>query len=79
MCNGGPDAFAHNGWRAWLPGPDDGGTHWSTRRLARKLGTTHMAVVRVWTRYGLQPHRLRHHLVSDDAHFETKAADIIGL
>ena len=60
-------------------GPDDGSTHWSTRRLARKLGTTHMAVVRVWNRYGVQPHRLRHHMVSDDPDFETKAADIIGL
>jgi transposase len=60
-------------------GPDDGSTQWSTRRLARKLGTTHMAVARVWTRYGLQPHRLRHHMVSDDPDFETKAADIIGL
>jgi transposase len=60
-------------------GPDDGSTQWSTRRLAKKLGTTHMAVVRVWNRYGLQPHRLRHHMVSDDPDFETKAADIIGL
>ena len=60
-------------------GPDDGTTQWSTRRLGRKLKTTHMAVARVWTRYGLQPHRLRHHLVSDDPNFETKAADIIGL
>jgi transposase len=60
-------------------GPDDGSTQGSTRRLARKLGTTHMAVARVWTRYGLQPHRLRHHMVSDDPNFETKAADIIGL
>lgn len=60
-------------------GPDDGSTHWSTRRLARKLVTTHMAVARVWSRHGLQPHRLRHHMVSDDPDFETKAADIIGL
>lgn len=60
-------------------GPDDGSTQWSTRRLARKLGTTHMTVARVWNRYGLQPHRLRHHMVSDDPDFETKAADIIGL
>lgn len=60
-------------------GPDDGSTQWSTRRLARKLATTHMAVARVWRRYGLQPHRLRHHMVSDDPDFETKAADIIGL
>lgn len=60
-------------------GPDDGTTQWSSRRLAKKLGTSHMAVARVWGRYGLQPHRLRHHMVSDDPHFETKAADIIGL
>ena len=60
-------------------GPNDGRTHWSSRRLAAKLGTTHMAVARVWGRYGLQPHRLRHHMISDDPHFESKAADIIGL
>jgi transposase len=60
-------------------GPNDGSTQWSSRRLAKKLGTTHMAVSRVWNRYGLQPHRLRHHMVSDDPDFETKAADIIGL
>ena len=60
-------------------GPDDGSTQWSSRRLAKKLGTTHMAVARVWNRYGVQPHRLRHHMVSDDPDFETKAADIIGL
>jgi transposase len=60
-------------------GPDDATTQWSSRRLARKLDTTHMAVARVWSRYGLQPHRLRHHMVSDDPDFESKAADIIGL
>ena len=60
-------------------GPDDGTTQWSSRRLASKLGTTHMTVARVWSRYGLQPHRLRHHMLSDDPDFETKAADIIGL
>jgi transposase len=60
-------------------GPDDGTTQWSSRRLAGKLRTSHMAVTRVWNRHGLQPHRLRHHMVSDDPDFETKAADIIGL
>ncbi len=59
--------------------PTDGSTHWSSRRLARKLGLTHMAVARVWSRYGLAPHLLREHMVSDDPHFETKAADILGL
>lgn len=59
--------------------PGEGFTHWSSRRLAKKLGTTHMKVARVWRTYGLQPHRLRHHLLSNDPQFETKAADIIGL
>ena len=60
-------------------GPDDGSTHWSSRRLAAKLGITHMMVARIWRRHGLQPHRLRHHMASNDPEFETKAADIIGL
>ena len=60
-------------------GPDDASTQWSSRRLASKLGTTHMSAARVRKRYGLQPHRLRHHMVSDDPDFERKAADIIGL
>jgi transposase len=59
--------------------PDDGSTHWSSRRLAARLGTSHMKVARVWRRFALQPHRLRKHMMSDDPQFEAKAADIIGL
>ena len=59
--------------------PADGSTHWSTRRLAKELGVSHMMVARVWAEHGLQPHRLEHYLASDDPDFETKAADIIGL
>src|SRR5215207_475067 len=36
-------------------GPHDGSTHWSSRRLARKLGLGHMSVARIWRRHGLQP------------------------
>jgi virulence factor BrkB len=32
-----------------------------------------------WRHFGLQPHRLRRYMVSDDPEFEEKAADIIGL
>lgn len=53
--------------------------HWSTRKLARQLGTTHMRVARAWARAGLQPHRLRRYMASDDPCFEAKAADVIGL
>lgn len=60
-------------------GPPDGSTHWSTRRLAKALGVSHMMVARVWARHGLKPHRLERYMASDDPDFERKAADIIGL
>jgi transposase len=60
-------------------GPQDGSTHWSSRRLAAALGTNHMTVSRIWARHGLQPHRLRRYMLSEDPDFEKKAADIIGL
>ena len=60
-------------------GPDEGSTQWSSRLLARKLGIGHMSVARIWRRHGLQPHRLRHFMASNDPAFEAKSADIIGL
>jgi transposase len=59
--------------------PTDGSTHWSTRRLAKKLGVHHMMVARTWKKYGLQPHRVERYKASNDPDFETKAADVIGL
>ena len=59
--------------------PPDGFTHWSSRKLARHLGISHMMVARVWQRAGLKPHRIERYMASDDPDFETKAADIIGL
>lgn len=59
--------------------PTDGTTHWSTRRLAKRLGVHHMMVARVWKKNGIQPHRLERYMASDDPEFEAKAADIIGL
>ena len=59
--------------------PPDGSTHWSTRKLAKALGISHVLVARVWRRAGLQPHRLERYMLSDDPQFEQKAADIIGL
>jgi transposase len=56
-----------------------GSTHWSTRKLAKQLGVSHMMVARVWSKHSLKPHRLDGYMTSDDPDFETKAADIIGL
>ena len=60
-------------------GPRDGSTHWSTRKLGKTLGISHNRVHRTWRRIGLQPHRVRRYMASDDPQFEKKAADIIGL
>src|ERR687897_3013998 len=59
--------------------PPDGSTHWSTRKVAKVLGISHVLVARVWRRAGLQPHRFERYMLSDDPAFEQKAADIIGL
>lgn len=59
--------------------PTDGSTHWSTRRLAKKLGIHHMMVARTWKKHGIQPHRMERYMASDDPAFEEKAADVLGL
>src|SRR5438132_8325764 len=59
--------------------PTDGSTHWSTRRLAKKLGVHHMMVARTWQKHGLQPHRMERYMASNDPAFEEKAADVLGL
>jgi transposase len=59
--------------------PADGSTHWSTRKIAAEVGINHVRVTRILAKAGLQPHRLRRYLSSNDPEFEEKAADIIGL
>src|ERR1019366_3549479 len=54
-------------------------SHWSTRRLARRLGVSHVTVMRLWHKAGLQPHRVRSYMASPDPQFEAKAKDILGL
>jgi transposase len=59
--------------------PADGSTHWTTRKLGKALGISHMLVARIWRRAGYQPHRFERYMLSDDPQFEEKAADVIGL
>ncbi len=54
-------------------------THWSTRTLAKALGTSSAMVQRVWTANGLQPHRTKTFKVSNDPHFAEKLLDVVGL
>lgn len=65
---------------AWTQkAPTDGSTHWSTRKLGKVLGVSHMMVARIWAKHGLKPHRLERYMASDDPDFEAKAADVLGL
>jgi transposase len=38
-----------------------------------------MTVARTWQRAGIQPHRMKRYMASNDPDFENKAADVIGL
>jgi transposase len=54
-------------------------THWSTRSLARTLGLSQSAVVRIWHAFGLKPHRHETFKLSTDPFFVEKVRDIVGL
>jgi transposase len=54
-------------------------THWSTRTLAKALGTTQSMVLRVWRANNIKPHLLRTFKVSNDPHFVEKVIDVVGL
>ena len=54
-------------------------THWSTRTLAKALGTNRSMVQRVWNSNNLKPHLHRTFKVSNDPHFVEKVVDVVGL
>jgi transposase len=54
-------------------------THWSTRSMAREVGLTQSAVLRIWQAFGLQPHRSETWKLSKDPQFIDKVRDVVGL
>lgn len=54
-------------------------THWSTRTLAKELGTSATMVQRVWKANGLKPHLTRTFKLSNDPRFVEKLIDVVGL
>jgi transposase len=54
-------------------------THWSTRSMAREVGLTQSAVLRIWKAFGLQPHRTETWKLSKDPQFIAKVRDVVGL
>jgi transposase len=54
-------------------------THWSTRTLAKAIGTNRSLINRVWRANGLKPHLCRTFKVSNDPRFVEKLIDVVGL
>jgi transposase len=58
--------------------PEDA-THWSTRRMARRVDLSPHTIMRIWHAFGLQPHRVETFKLSKDPQFIEKVRDIAGL
>ena len=56
-----------------------GVTHWSSRLLADRLGTSHVTVAAAWKRYGVKPWKAETFKFSTDPEQEAKVTDVIGL
>ncbi len=56
-----------------------GRTHWSTRKMAKKVGVSPSSVGRIWRAHGLKPHIVRGFKLSNDPQFIDKVRDIVGL
>ena len=54
-------------------------THWSIRSMGEEMGLSHTTIRRIWTAFGLQPHRVECFKLSSDPLFVDKVRDIVGL
>lgn len=65
--------------RQTLGSKPEGETHWSCREMAKATGISKSTVQRVWSAFGLQPHRQESFKLSTDPFFIEKLRDIVGL
>ncbi len=65
--------------RATLETLPEQGTHWSTRQMAKKMGLSQTAIVRIWRAFGFEPHRVESFKPSPDPWLVEKVRDIVGL
>ena len=54
-------------------------THWSRAKMAERSGLSRSTIGRIWTAFGLQPHRTDGFKLSNDPLFVEKVYDIVGL
>ncbi|MGL5829081.1 MAG: IS630 family transposase, partial [Angustibacter sp.] len=59
--------------------PPNGGTHWSTRSMAKNSGLSQSAVSRMWRAFGLKPQAVQSWKLSTDPFFVEKVRDVVGL
>jgi len=59
--------------------PDDGGTHWTTRLLAKRFGLGKDTIAKVWADYNLKPWKVSTFKISNAPQFEVKLVDVVGL
>jgi len=65
--------------RKTLQSKPKGATHWTVRSMAEHTQISRPTVHRIWSAFGLQPHRQRHFKLSTDPFFVEKVRDIVGL
>ncbi len=54
-------------------------THWTARKLARRVGLSHASVQRIWAAHALKPHLSKTFKLSNDKQFVEKVTDVVGL
>ncbi len=59
--------------------PPHEATHWTAAAMAQATGISPSSVRRIWTRHGLQPHRVRSFKLSNDPKFVDKLKEVVGL
>src|SRR5271166_6906309 len=59
--------------------PPHQATHWTAVAMAKTVAISPSSVRRIWTRHGLQPHRVRSFKLSNDPKFADKLKEVVGL
>ena len=54
-------------------------THWTCRSIAKETDLSKSTVQRIWSTFGIKPHRQKHFTLSTDPFFVEKVRDIVGL
>ena len=65
--------------RLTLETKPENATHWSTRKMAAKVGISNERVAVIWQTFGLMPHKTESFQLSTDPFFVEKVRDVVGL